>query len=125
MRIMLFIKLFLLSIAVSLIIFSITASADLLFLLKACALGTAFSILLTFFYPEIRGIKKGDSVSVVLNSGIHSLMGRVGSALSNGRKNQEIRIRFDNGEEAVGIIESYEGIISLPKIKLVYEEKIR
>lgn len=125
MRLMLFIKLFFLSLMISLIIFAITPSSDLLFLAKAVALGTAISIATTFFYPEIRGIKTGDSVSVVVNSALPSFIGKSGWAISDGRKNTEIRVRFDGGEEAVGIIESYEGIISPPKIRLVYEEKLK
>ncbi len=122
---MLFIKLFFASLVVSLVAFALAPNTDLLFFLKATALGTAISIITTFIYPEVRGIKAGDSVSVVVNSALPSLIGRSGLAISNGRKNHEIRVRFDSGEEAVGVIESYGGIISPPKIRLLYEEKLK
>lgn len=125
MRLILFVKLFFISLAISLIFFALAPEADLLFLLKAVALGTAISIITTFLYPEIRGIKAGDTVSVVVNSALPSIIGRGGWALSNGRKEDEIRVRFDSGEEAVGVIESYEGIFSPPKIRLIYEEKLK
>lgn len=121
---MLFAKLFVVSIAMSLAWFALTPAVGLLSLAKAIALGTAVSIAIALFYPEIRGIKRGDSVSVVHNSALPALMGKAGHALSDARKNQELRIRFDNGNEAMGIVEGYEGILSLPKIKLVYEEKL-
>jgi ascorbate-specific PTS system EIIC-type component UlaA len=122
---MLLIKLVALSLAISLLLFAVLPGTDILFLIKSIALGIALSIITTIAYPEIRGIKTGDNVAVVIDSRTPSLIGRVGKALSNAKKNQEIRVKFENGEEAVGIVESYEGIISPPKIRLLYEEKMR
>ncbi len=124
MKLGLFVKLFLVSSALALLAFALTPSTDILFLLKALALGMAISIIGALAYPEIRGVKRGDAVSVVISNSIPSFIGRVGRALSNARKNSELRVRFDNGEEAVGIVESYAGLISLPKIRIIYEEKM-
>lgn len=117
-------KLFLISLAASLIAFAVLPEAGFLFLAKILAIGIAVSIATAVVYPEVRGVKRGDPVSVVVSSSIPALIGRVGKSLSDGKKNNEIRVRFDNGEEAIGIIESYSGLISPPKIRILYEERI-
>src|SRR3989338_2913916 len=109
MKLFLFFKLFLISLAISLAAFALTPNAGLMFLAKAIALGTGLSIVLSLVYPELRGVKQGDVVAVVI---------------SNARKNNELRVRFDNGEEAVGIVESYSGLFSPPKVRIIYEERI-
>lgn len=124
MRLSLFFKLFLISFAVSLAVFAFIPNSTLMFLAKSIALGTGISIVITLFYPDLRGVRTGDIVSVVLNSSVHSLIGRVGRATTNARRNSEIRVRFENGEEAVGVVESYSGILSPPKVRVIYEEKI-
>lgn len=124
MKLSLFFRLFVSTFALALLAFALNAHADLLFLLKAIALGTAVSIIVALIYPEMRGVRQGDTVSVVISNSIPSFIGRVGKALSNAKKNSELRVRFDNGEEAVGIVESYSGIISPPKVRIIYEEKI-
>lgn len=121
---MFFIKLAVLSVAVSLLAFAFTPSADIMFLLKSLALLLGISILVTIAYPLVRGVQGGDNVTVVANSSIPSLFGRGGIALNAGRKNSQVRIKLDDGREAVGIIESYEGLLSLPRVRLVYEEKL-
>lgn len=124
MKLFLFFKLFLISLAISLAAFALTPDVGLMFLAKAIALGTGLSILISLIYPELRGVKQGDMVAVVMSNNIPSLFGRVGRAISNARKNNELRVRFDNGEEAVGIVESYSGLFSPPKVRIIYEERI-
>lgn len=124
MRLMLFLKLLLISIAISAAAFALLPDATLMFFIKATALGVALSIAITFIYPEIRGIRKGDIVSVVSNQSFTSFIGRIGRSLTDAKKNAEIRVRFDSGDEAVGIVESYNGILSPPKVRILYEEKI-
>ena len=124
MRLGLFFKLFVISLACSLAAFALLPNSSLLFLAKTFVLGVGISIVVSIVYPEVRGVKKGDMVSVVLSSSVPFLIGRVGRAISNARKNSEVRVRFDNGEEAVGIVESYSGLISPPKVRILYEEKI-
>jgi hypothetical protein len=121
---MFFLKLFALAIVISLLAFALNPSADLLFLLKSLALCIAIAIIITFAYPLLRGVQGGDNVTVVANSTVPSLFGRGGIALNGGRKNGQVRIKLDDGREAVGIIESYEGMLSLPRVRLVYEEKL-
>ena len=124
MKISLFFRLFVLSLAISFIAYAVNHEAGLSYLAKSIALGLGISIIVSYIYPELRGVCKGDSVAVVLSNSMPFLVGRVGKALSNARKNTELRIRFDNCEEAVGIVESYEGFISPPKVRIIYEEKI-
>lgn len=124
MRLFLFIKLFLLSLVISLLAFAFTPEAGLMYLVKAIALGLALSIVIAAVYPTLRGIQKGDNVSVVTTSAMPALFGKGGIALSTGKVNSEVRIRLDNGREAIGVIESYDGLLSLPKVKLLYEEKL-
>ncbi len=121
---MFFFQLLVFSIAVSLLAFAFTPAADIMFLLKSLALCIGLSILVTVLYPTLRGVQGGDTVTVVANSSLPSLFGRGGIALTGGRRNSQVRIKLDDGREAVGIIESYEGLLSLPRIRLVYEEKL-
>jgi len=124
MRLMLFGKLMLVAICLPLLYFGLASGVGMIETLKLIALGTVASVGIAAFYPEIRGIKNGDAVSVVSDSAIPSLIGKMGTAEADGRKNQKIKVRLDNGSEVLGLIESYIGIISPPKIKLIYEEKL-
>ena len=72
----------------------------------------------------MRGVKKGDMVTTVVSSSVPFFMGRTGVALSNAKKGKKLKVRFGNGSEAMGVVESYEGILSPPKIRLLYEERI-
>lgn len=121
---MLFFKLMVASLCVSLAWFALLPDSTLTGTLKLMALGTVISIGTATLYPEIRGVKQGDPVSVVTGSNIPGIIGRVGRAMAYGRKNEQIKIVLDNGSEIVGIIENYGGLISPPKIRIVYEEKL-
>lgn len=92
--------------------------------LKILAVGTAGSIAVTAFYPEFRGVKQGDAVSVVADTAVPSIIGRIGRAADSGRKREQIKIVLPNGSEAIGIVENYGGLISHPKIRILYEEKL-
>lgn len=123
MRLMFFLKLLLIFTCASLLFFAFT-EATLITLLKMIAGGTVLAVAVSIVYPEVRGIKNGDVVSVVRSSGIPSLIGRLGRAMQEGRKNNRIKVRLDNGNEVVGLVESYDGIITPPKIRVIYEEKL-
>lgn len=119
----LFLRTFAVLLAVSLIWFAVQPSAGVGFLVKVVALSFAVSLLITVFYPELRGVQKGDKVVIVMGN-MPVLFGRSGVAITSGRVNNEIRIKLDDGKEAVGIIESYEGMLSAAKIRLLYEERL-
>ena len=124
MRLMMFLKLMVLALCASLLAFALLPDSTVIGTAKIMAVGTVLSIAATAFYPEVRGIKAGDAVSVVADSGIPALIGRMGTAAAGGRKNDRIKITLQNGTEVVGVIESYTGIISPPRIRLVYEERL-
>lgn len=123
MSISMFAKTAALGIAAALIAFALYGG-DLLFLAKALALALGFSIVFAIFYPQVRGIRKGDRVSVV-GGGLPLLfgLGRSGLALDDSKVNREVRVKLEDGKEAIGIVESYEGILSPPKVRILYEEK--
>ena len=124
MQLSLFLKLDVVAIAISLLVFAFSPSAGLLSLAKYIALGIGISIIITLIYPSFRGVQKGDKVIVVSNSAIPSLFGRVGMAMNGGKLQGEIRIKLDDGREIAGVIDSYSGLLSLPKVRVVYEERI-
>ncbi len=124
MRLMMFFKLMIISLCASLLAFAFLPGSTLTGTLKIMAVGTVLSIGVTAFYPELRGIRAGDTVSVVADSGIPAIIGRLGTAGASGKKNQKIKITLQNGNEALGVIESYTGIISPPRIRLLYEERL-
>jgi hypothetical protein len=120
---MLFLKLIVIAICIALLSFALLPEATLLGTLKILAGGMVASIAITAFYPEVRGVKQGDTVSVVKDSAIPSIIGRLGRAAAAGRKNDQIKIMLGRSE-VVGVIESYSGLISHPKIRIIYEEKL-
>ena len=124
MRLMFFLKLMLVFVCVSLLFFTFYPEATVLLLLKMIAGSTVLAIGVSIFYPELRGIKNGDVVSVVQGSGIPSLIGRFGRAMEEGRRKNQIKVKLDNGSEVTGVVESYEGVISPPKIKIICEERL-
>jgi hypothetical protein len=124
MRIAIFFKLMIASLCISLLAFALVPGVGIMEALKLLALCTVLSIAITAFYPDIRGIRAGDSVSVVNDSNIPSIIGRMGIAAASGRKNQQIKITLSNGNEVIGVVEGYIGLISPPKIRIIYEEKL-
>jgi len=82
------------------------------------------SVAVSVVYPEIRGVRGGDTVSVVYGKTISPLLGKAGTAMEEGKKNNQIRVKLNNGSEIVGIVESYIGVITPPRIRVVYEEKL-
>ncbi len=126
MHIPFFVKLFFLLLAASFILFALVPEATTILLIKLIALSIGISILVALFYPKLRGIKKGDKV-LVSKSNLPSILGfgRTGVAIENGRLQKEIRIRFANGREAVGVVENYGGAFNIPKVRLLYEETIK
>lgn len=123
MRLMIFLKISVLFVCFALVAFAFT-EATLLSLLKMVAVGLVLSVAVSAVYPELRGIRMGDTVSVVGGNSIHTLLGKFGMALDKGKKNAKIKVRLDNGNEVLGVIESYDGLLTPPRIKVVYEERL-
>lgn len=124
MKLSIFFKAFIVIVCISLLYFAFAPEATVMMLLKMAAVGTVGSIALSVVYPEMRGVKDGDTVAVVYGKTISPLLGKAGTAMEEGKKNNQIRVKLNNGSEVVGIVESYVGIISPPRIRVVYEEKL-
>lgn len=123
MRFGIFIRLFLVSVVLALLIFAFAPEAGALDLAKMVAIGAAVSLIFSLVYPEIRGIRNGDLVSVVANSAMPVFFGKNGIAITSARVNNEITVRFDNGQEVKGVLESYAGFFTLPKVRAVVDFK--
>lgn len=123
MKLVLFFKLAVFFLCASLLAFALLPDVTLLTLLKLIAGGVALAIAVSALYPEVRGVKNGDVVAII-STGVPIFLSRFGRAMQEGKKNRQIKVRLDNGGEVVGIIESYEGLLSPPKIRVIYEEKI-
>jgi len=124
MRVVLFFKLMLISLCVSLLSFGFLPEATIMGTLKMMAVGTVLSIGITVFYPDIRGVRAGDRVAVVANIAIPGMLGRLGRAAAHGKINDHIKITLQNGSEVLGVIESYPGLVSPAKIRILYEERL-
>lgn len=124
MRLAMFFKLMIISVCISLLAFALLPEMTVIATLKSLALGLVLSTGITVLYPEMRGIKEGDPVALVTDSAIPGILGRVGRAVSDGRKRERIRIVLNNGSEVQGIIENYSGLITPAKIRVLYEEKL-
>ena len=116
--------LFLALFAFSLLAFGLLGlSLSELFRMVAVSLG--LSIIYAVFWPRIRGVKEGDSVVVVSHSFMPSFLGRKGTILSPARRqNQEVRVLLDSGVEVIGVLESFEELLSPPRVRLLYEERM-
>jgi hypothetical protein len=124
MRLVMFFKLAIAALGISLLAFAILPDMSVIATLKMLALGVVLSMAVTAFYPEIRGVRAGDRVAVVTDSSIPAIIGRAGKAAAGGRKNDRIKITLGDGSEAMGVIESYTGLISHPRIRVIYEERL-
>ena len=124
MKLALFFKFFLLSVVLALVWFGLTQDAHLMDLVKIIALGLAASILLAFFWPSIRGVKKGDRIFIMSGNMIPLFGMSSAVALSDAKTNVEIHFKLDNGMEGVGIVQDCGGLLSYPKVKMTYEERL-
>ncbi len=115
-------KLFLALFAVSLIYFALTPGLGLLDLLKFSALSVGVAILFLLLYPKMKQVRKGDEVMIVSAGPFASLLGLTAKAVSDAAIGEEVRVKVGRGREAVGTVESYEGLFSPAKIRLIYEE---
>ncbi len=116
--------LFLFLFAVSLILFAIL-NLTLMDLIRLIGLDLGITLLYVLFYPQFRGVKKGDQVVVVANSLVPSVLGRTGRIISPVKGlHKKVTVRLDDGSEIKGILETYEELLSPPRVRLIYEERI-
>jgi hypothetical protein len=93
-------------------------------LIKLFAASTAITILFSFLYPMIRGVNKGDEV-VVVSENMPVIFGKIGRALVNAKKGEEIRVRLSDGRDIIGILEEYEGLFSPPRVRILFERNTK
>jgi len=124
MKLSIFFKAFIVIVCISLLYFAFAPEATVIMLLKMLAVGMVASIALSIVYPELRGVKDGDTVAVVYGKTLTPLLGRAGTAMEEGKKNNRIRVKLNNGSEVMGVVESYVGLVSPPRVRIVYEEKL-
>jgi membrane protein implicated in regulation of membrane protease activity len=119
-------QVFLALLAVSLIYFALTPGQSLLDMVKYFALSLGLSIAFLLLYPRLRQVRKGDQVTITgsMPMPFASLLGFTAVALSDAQLGGEVRVRI-NGREAFGIVESYEGLLSPPRIRIVFEEMVK
>jgi len=123
----LFTKLFVLFVAVSLIYYALTPSAGLGFLAKLLALDLGVAILIPVVYPFIRGIKKGDKLTVTQEGSSAPVFTIFigfsnGIALENGKIGGAIKVELIDKSIAVCKISKYEGFFSNPEAKILQRE---
>ena len=118
------ITLFLILFALSLFAFAFLGNS-LIDFLKLFSVDVALTILFIIIYPYVKKVKKGDSVVVISNSLMPSLFGRTGVVTSQVKGlHNKIKVRLDDGTEVIGVLESYADLFSLPRVRLIYEEKL-
>lgn len=98
---------------------------------KLLAIAIGLSAIAAYAFPGMRGIRRGDQlVSFIKRK--HDFGGRQVSvadavlvtALENGRAGEKIKVRFGNGLQAEGVIQSYAGTLSPPSIQLTETERV-
>ena len=109
-------------IALSLLIYGFFGfSFDML--LRMLAISVGFSLLFLIFYPMLKGVKKGDEVVVVSHSFVPSFLGRKGKIVKITKDYLIVKL-YEDGREVRGVIESYEGLLSPPRVRVIYEEQM-
>jgi hypothetical protein len=122
MRLWLFLKAFAICTAGALIyaaVFAGEITLGLLVRLAAADLGV--SLLVAMLYPNVRGVKAGDMVLLVSDAGIFSI--RTAVALESKRVNEAIRLALPDGREAYAMLESYAGLITPARARVLVEKQ--
>ena len=98
---------------------------------KLIAISLGLSILAGFVYPSLRGVKKGDKIFAFVQR--HAQQGGQNfffsdfmpvTAMEDGKIGGKIKVVLPNGARGEGIILEYQGVFSLPTIKLVETERM-
>ena len=129
MLIGLMLKLLVLFVAASLIYFGITPSVGLGTLAKSLALALGAAILIPFPYLLVRGIRKGDRITVTqegnpLTTNPFTIILGIsnGIALESGRVGNAIKIELIDKSIAIARISRYEGLLSNAEAKILQRE---
>ena len=120
----LFLRVFLLSAALSLVSF-VLLPMPLATLAKLLALSLAMTLLVPLAYPHIRGVKKGDVVLVV--NAPHQQMlpipflhlGAGNVSLDDGRMGSRIRVSMPDGTWREALVLSYASLLTPARVRLL------
>lgn len=116
--------------AISLIVFAAMPGLGLLDLAKMLAASFGASVLFVLVYPKVRGVRKGDKVQIIgfIPSPFegHPVMNLLGASfgvsLVDCRPGEDVKVRISDGREAIGVLEANEGLFSLPRVRVMYEQ---
>jgi hypothetical protein len=111
--------------AAALILYAVTPTG-IDFLLKLLAFDVGLALLTPFLYPHIRGVRKGDAVTVVLSEKELPFstfyMRSDARAVSNARIGGRIMVSYKDGSEEECAVVSYAGLFTPAKVKILEKE---
>jgi outer membrane lipoprotein SlyB len=92
-------------------------------LAKLLALSIGATIVISLVYDRVRKVGPGDRVVVVSSNFYPAIFGRHGRVTKVSRDGNEVKVKLDDGEEVVGIVESHETLFSPPVVRAMYSER--
>jgi hypothetical protein len=110
-------------IGMSLVAFSLIPGMEMMDLAKMLALSIGATILISLAYDRLRKVSLGDRVVVVSSSFYPAIFGRHGKVAKVSKNGNEVKVKLDDGEEVVGIVESHETLFSPPVVRAMYSER--
>ena len=128
MALPLFLRVFLLSSALSLLSFALLPAVELATLAKLLALSLAMTMLIPVTYPHMRGVRRGDMVQAVnapqrsfLSIPFFQMPGQYVS-LDSGRIGSRIKISMPDGNWREAVVLSYSGFLTPARVRLLETE---
>ena len=128
MALPLFLRVFLLSSALSLLSYVLLPAVELGTLAKLLALSIAMTMLIPVAYPHLRGVRKGDMVQAInaphrsfLPIPFFQMPGQYIS-LDSGRIGSRIRVMMPDGGWRDALVVSYSGFLSPARVRLLETE---
>lgn len=121
---------------ISIAIFLLIYAVGYLPFFNAISAGIALGIIANITYPHIRGVKKGDVLSVssgpsvstnlpnIIQIAFGAMFSTSAIASQNGKKGEIINVLLEDGTDAKGLITNYAGIFSSAEIKLIRPPKV-
>jgi hypothetical protein len=107
----------------SLVAFSLIPGMEAMELAKMLALSIGATILISLAYDRLRKVGPGDRVIVVSSSFYPAIFGRHGKVSKVSKNGNEVKVKLDDGEEVVGVMESSETLFSPPVVRAMYSER--
>ncbi|MCX8205891.1 MAG: hypothetical protein N3H30_01545 [Candidatus Micrarchaeota archaeon] len=115
---------FIVSLAAALIAFALMPTADFVTLAKLLALALGITLLTPLWYPHVRGIRKGDVVTIEDEGSMLKIPSTRGVALTSGHMWGTVKVATEDGREFVCRIKSYAGTFSRARVVLEDREQM-